>query len=433
MKEKYQVLSNENSIFISIILILFGIGLLGMTSLSLAQGDTWTRKQDMPTARGALSGSVVNGKIYAIGGSSTNMGQPLATVEEYDPNTDTWTTKSNKSRATFFHCAAAVNGKIYVIGGDIGGTVIRKLDVYDPTTDSWTTKADMPTARGAPSCAAVNGKIYVMGGSKPPNWASLKTVEEYDPATDTWTTKASMHTGRYCFAASVVDGIIYAIGGASGGSSSSTVEAYDPATDTWTPKAGRMSVGREDHAACTVNRIIYVIGGFRRSGGTLSKVEAYDPVSDTFTEKTSMPTPRMQPGFGVVNGKIYVIGGWQGSYSGAPGLKIVEEYTPTITSVETKSINSPASFVLHQNYPNPFNPETRIGYEVSKPASVVLRIMNLLGQEVCTLVNEDKPVGCYEVTWDGKDDHGQRVASGIYLYRLESRNFIQTRKMILLQ
>ncbi|ODS41143.1 MAG: hypothetical protein A7315_02155 [Candidatus Altiarchaeales archaeon WOR_SM1_79] len=58
--------------------------------------------------------------------------------------------------------------------------------------------------------------------------------------------------------------------------------------------------------------------------------------------------------------------------------------------------------------------------------------MNLLGQEVCTLVNEDKPVGCYEVTWDGKNDHGHRVASGVYLYRLESKDFVQTRKMILL-
>jgi hypothetical protein len=104
-----------------------------------------------------------------------------------------------------------------------------------------------------------------------------------------------------------------------------------------------------------------------------------------------------------------------------------------VTDVGTASNQTPTAFALHQNYPNPFNPETRIKYAVSKHARVVLRVMNLLGQEVRTLVNEDKPIGFYEVTWDGKDHHGQRVASGIYLYRLESSEFVQIRKMVVLQ
>jgi len=90
-------------------------------------------------------------------------------------------------------------------------------------------------------------------------------------------------------------------------------------------------------------------------------------------------------------------------------------------------------FVLHQNYPNPFNPETRISYQVPKQACIVLKVMNLLGQEVRTLVDENKPVGFYEVMWNGKNDFGQRVASGVYLYRLESSDFVRTKKMVLLQ
>jgi hypothetical protein len=93
----------------------------------------------------------------------------------------------------------------------------------------------------------------------------------------------------------------------------------------------------------------------------------------------------------------------------------------------------PTKFFLSQNYPNPFNPETRISYEVAKHTRVILRIINLRGQQVRTLVNEEKPAGFYEVLWDGKNSHGQRVASGIYLYRLESREFVQTRKMVFLQ
>ncbi|UCE08231.1 MAG: T9SS type A sorting domain-containing protein, partial [bacterium] len=106
---------------------------------------------------------------------------------------------------------------------------------------------------------------------------------------------------------------------------------------------------------------------------------------------------------------------------------------PTSVRETNSKQKIPSEFTLHQNYPNPFNPETRIRYEVPKQARIMLKVMNLLGQKVGTLVNEDKPAGCYEVTWNGKDDHGQRVASGIYLYRLESGDFVQTRKMIFLQ
>ncbi len=103
------------------------------------------------------------------------------------------------------------------------------------------------------------------------------------------------------------------------------------------------------------------------------------------------------------------------------------------TSVAENTSDVPMKFELSQNYPNPFNPETRIRYEVSKLDRVVLKVMNLLGQEVRTLVDEDKRVGFYEVVWDGRDNHGQRVVSGLYLYRLEARGFVQTRKMLLLR
>jgi N-acetylneuraminic acid mutarotase len=257
----------------------------------------------MPTARTGLTVSVVDGKIYAIGGCNPDGGQSLGKVEVYDPVTDTWTTKTPMPTPRRLHCAAVVNGIIYVIGSD---ATWRKVEAFDPATDTWMTKTNMPTGRGGLSCAVVNGKIYVMGGTHSPNWPSLKTVEEYNPATDSWITKADMHTGRYNFSASVVDGIIYAIGGQGTGQGLggqlSTVEAYDPATDTWEQKQGLMSTSRADVSACTVNDTIFAIGGFR--GGTiLSTVEAYDPANDTFTEKTSMPNPRMQVGVCAVQRK----------------------------------------------------------------------------------------------------------------------------------
>ncbi len=82
----------QNSLRIITILMLSG--LLGTASVSLGAGDTWTQKADMPKVRFILSASAVDGKIYAIGGSSAMHGAGLSIVDEYDPTTDTWTTKA---------------------------------------------------------------------------------------------------------------------------------------------------------------------------------------------------------------------------------------------------------------------------------------------------------------------------------------------------
>ncbi|RMF62551.1 MAG: T9SS C-terminal target domain-containing protein [Calditrichaeota bacterium] len=93
----------------------------------------------------------------------------------------------------------------------------------------------------------------------------------------------------------------------------------------------------------------------------------------------------------------------------------------------------PTRFALQQNYPNPFNPTTTIRYQVPQAANVRIVIYNLLGQRVRTLVDERKPAGTYSVQWNGRDDSGRTVASGVYLYRLVSGKFRQTQKMLLLK
>jgi len=95
----------------------------------------------------------------------------------------------------------------------------------------------------------------------------------------------------------------------------------------------------------------------------------------------------------------------------------------------------PAKFSLSANYPNPFNPVTRVQFSVGSTQTnpVMLRIYNVLGQAVRTLVNEPKEPGIYEVIWDAKDENGNEVACGIYFYRLQSGDFAVARKMLLLK
>ena len=97
---------------------------------------------------------------------------------------------------------------------------------------------------------------------------------------------------------------------------------------------------------------------------------------------------------------------------------------------------APESFVLEQNYPNPFNPRTDIRYQIPDVGSGIhttLTIYNVLGQEVRTLVNEIKEPGYYQMTWDGRDDLGFEVSSGVYFYQIRTESYFATKRMLLMK
>ncbi len=91
------------------------------------------------------------------------------------------------------------------------------------------------------------------------------------------------------------------------------------------------------------------------------------------------------------------------------------------------------TFELYQNAPNPFNPSTKIYYTLSEENLVIIKIYNILGQEVKTLVNGFLSPGLHSVIWDGRDRAGQLVPSGVYLYRIETKSFTKTIKMIMIK
>ncbi len=93
----------------------------------------------------------------------------------------------------------------------------------------------------------------------------------------------------------------------------------------------------------------------------------------------------------------------------------------------------PGEFDLRQNYPNPFNPTTVIEYALPKASFVKIRIYNILGQKVRHLVDEPQEPGYKKIHWDGKDDGGNEVSSGVYFYRIEAGDFVECKKMTLLK
>lgn len=113
-------------------------------------------------------------------------------------------------------------------------------------------------------------------------------------------------------------------------------------------------------------------------------------------------------------------------YIGMPVSDVI--FQTMVTDVEDDQSSIPSEFNLAQNYPNPFNPATSIQYQVSSNSQVLLKVYDLLGREVATLVNEQKPVGIYEVRFDATG-----LSSGVYYYKITAGDYSETKKMVLLR
>jgi N-acetylneuraminic acid mutarotase len=268
----------------------------------------------------------------------------------------------------------ACNGKMYVIGGWKDGSARGANYEYDPATDKWTKKTFMPRPAHHSALASYNGKIYVSGGFIPPQntnvplggaWQPIDNVWEYDPAADSWRSLAPMPTKRGAAVAAEVGGKIYVIGGATTvegsnesftlsngaavtGSPSpipqfftffgparvlSTTEVYDPATNKWETRKP-MSVPRNHIFAGVVNNKIYVIGGRTGSAYIMTAtntnvVEEYDPATDMWTGPLQrMPTARSGGGYGTDGRRIYCAGGEVATSQLAGAFRAVEAYEP---------------------------------------------------------------------------------------------------------
>jgi hypothetical protein len=100
-----------------------------------------------------------------------------------------------------------------------------------------------------------------------------------------------------------------------------------------------------------------------------------------------------------------------------------------VSFVEEEKINEiPTTYSLTNNFPNPFNPSTKIRYSVPQSSRVVFRVFDILGDEIETLVDEQKAIGTYEITW-----YAENLPSGVYFYRLQASNFVEIKKMLLLR
>ena len=410
------------------------VKLLLLVSFCFAQSGTWTPKASIPTPRCFAGSCELNGKIYVIGGSQT-ISSSLNVMEVYDPVTDTWdTTKRDMPTARAELCVVAVSGKIYAIGGATAhaGSPLGIVEEYDPQTDTWdTNKQPMPTARMGAACGVFNNKIYVAGGSPGLNHVPSNKLEIYDPATDNWTSGDTMLAARYQPQGAVLSDTFYVIGGLIGSpwTGQPHVQKYDPTSDTWVWGTS-LDTGRVGHSADELDNKIYVIGGDRQPP-ILMNVMEYDPQTKAWTVIDTIPSIMIIHSSSVYNNEIYVFGG---NTVSIPNIILTDNvysydpWPPGPNSIESKNNLKPYDFALQNNYPNPFNPRTAIEFSIPKSEFVTLKIYNAVGMEVTTLVSDRLTVGSYHYEWNASS-----LASGVYLYRLQAGEYVETRKMVLLK
>ncbi len=244
----------------------------------------------------------------------------------------TWATAAPIPQGAEEVYGIASGGRMYVFGGLAPGWKAMGMVLeFDPATNAWTRKKDMPVYQHHVALAELGGKIYFFGGYRLPDsgratWIPMDTAWEYDPRADSWRALAPVPQARGSASAAVVNGKIHLMGGAtlppgikdefihpSRNVSVGTHEVYDPATNSWSTRAA-LPTPRNHAAIGVVDGRIYMVGGragsvFIPNALNVDIVEEYNPATDQWRLRAPMPTPRSAAAWGVYNGRVYVAGG----------------------------------------------------------------------------------------------------------------------------
>jgi hypothetical protein len=449
---------------------------------STGTATTWNPDASLPVRALAVSGSTVYviGDFSSIGGQTRNR---IAALDSTSPgNATTW----DPDAGTGYLFALAVSGSTVYVGGNFttigeaSRNYIAAIDVSTGLPTSWN-----PDADGAVEALAVSGStVYVggvfttFGGEVTRNY--IAAIDSTSPGfPTTWNSDVTVGGEEDGVFAIAVSGSTVYVGGSFtgiGDSARNNIAAIDSTTSggvtTWDPNAnGSVNAIALDFT----NARVYVGGAFTdilSSGhsyfaGLTNPDDADLPVEmvscaasvtgknvelrwTTATEvdnagwkverkdMSNQPSATSWADIGFVAGSGTSTGPKQYSYVDqdvAPGryayrLKQMDR-SGTVqywNEVQVEVGNVPLKFALHQNYPNPFNPSTTIQYALPEGGRVTLKVFDLLGREVATLLDEVQEAGYKSIQFESS-----KLSSGMYLYRLRAGNAVQTRKMVVLR
>ncbi|MDE3058522.1 MAG: T9SS type A sorting domain-containing protein, partial [Bacteroidota bacterium] len=260
----------------------------------------------------------------------------------------------------------------------------------------------------------------------------LDTVEVYSVTNNSWTIHPPMLIARIFHYAFRFRNRIYIIGGKNRSGPIKIIERY-PLNGSMTVGSFSMFTPRIQFGAVEQDSLLFIIAGFGPTG-IVRSVEVFNAsreVSALVSSSISLRSARwlFVAAEGTANKKIYLFGGFSPDFkNGIAPVPYVDEISRVTSVIQKPDPLQPKQFSMDQNFPNPFNPSTNIRFEIPVSGFVSLKVYDVLGREVVTLVNERKSPGTYNVNFDASG-----LPSGIYLYQLNSPEGTLTKKMVLLK
>ena len=290
----------------------------------------WSSAAALRNQRINHTSSVINGKLFVVGGFGTEQ-----SLQIYNPSTDQWYAGASLNIGRNLHSATVIDGKLYIVGGDESGGAgaSSSLEIYDPVSDSWSVGAQLSVGRTFHTSTQMDGKLYVVGGRVAGDYSN--SVEIYDPVIDEWSQASALNSGRYQHTTTAIDGKLYAVGGFTDINFQNSLEIYDSASDSWTLGAS-LTAARYSHTSELVNNKLYVMAG-RVDGINSQSVEIYDLATQSWSAGPSLITARDAHSSAVINGNIYILGGKDINDDGLLTMEIFDNnitpLNPSIASV----------------------------------------------------------------------------------------------------
>ncbi|XP_051566869.1 kelch-like protein 23 [Myxocyprinus asiaticus] len=255
--------------------------------------NTWVQGKDMPDfARESYSVVLLGPNIYVTGGYRTETVDALDTVWIYNTDSDEWTEGCPMNTTRYYHCSVALHGGIYVIGGYTGGAPTRETEFFDPLKKTWLPVAEMIQGVGNATACAVNDRIYVTGGHYGYRGScTYEKIQTYRADINEWSITTISPHPEYGLCSVSLNNKLYLVGG-----QTTITDCYSPEQDEWR----QMSVMKERRMECgaaVINGCIYVAGGYSYSKGTyLQSIERYDPEIDCWEIVGNLPSPARSHG-----------------------------------------------------------------------------------------------------------------------------------------
>jgi N-acetylneuraminic acid mutarotase len=458
---------------------------------------TWTRRADMPRPRYDFDASVVDGKIYAIGGYRSEYGYPVyPTVEVYDPATDSWTRGIDMPEPRGELSTSVVDGRIYAIGGVLQPNrdyisafpAPSAVYMYDPGRPELIDRATLEYSVLANQATPVSLEVALKGpsadGTFPPLQLDLSPLGVTEPV-------PFSHQGQGRYVAEPVlnpatngrfqlpvwlavpgadpevlyglmltvvppaDLALFADGSAAGwqwrtsgqvaldsaaavvfqGAKALAVQAktgfWEISCRTAAPvnRYGYTALRLALHPGDATGKLLSVKANANPDWNLLARIDltnkARQVVDIPLDSLLQADEPLIKVAFsGNLKGSFYLDEvEFVAATPPPPVTAVLEEYTASL----------PRAFDLAQNYPNPFNSETVITFELPQSGEVELAVFNLAGQQVALLAQGRRDAGAYVLRWDGRDEDGHDLASGVYLYELRAGERRESRKLVLLR